>query len=300
MFNRDETRGMDDFLKESRIRQKSKKRRICKFEIAENEDRLSDLPDSIVLYILSLLNTKHAVRTCVLSKRWKYLWKRIPTLILHSSRFSTVKQFKLFVSKVLALRDTSTALHALDLDRHGDIEPQLLKKILNYVSSHNTHIQELGISVRGNSSLIMSCVSSCHALTYLILPVYPRGNVDSNPGTLFPQSLNLPALTSLDLTNFTFCDGENGCAKPFLAFKRLSSLALRHCKVSDAQILSISSETLVNLAMHNNSSEFDKIELSTPNLCTFTFNGSPDQIIFGCGLSFVKQANTKLIHYGAL
>lgn len=99
MFIRDETRRMDDFLEESRIRQKSKKRRICKVKIAENEDRPSDLPDGILLYILSSLNTKHAIRTCVLSKRWKHLSKRIPSLILHSSRFSTVKQFKLLCLK---------------------------------------------------------------------------------------------------------------------------------------------------------------------------------------------------------
>ncbi|KEH31417.1 F-box/RNI superfamily protein [Medicago truncatula] len=148
----DETRRMDDFLEESRIRQKSKKRRICKVKIAENEDRPSDLPDGILLYILSSLNTKHAIRTCVLSKRWKHLSKRIPSLILHSSRFSTVKQFKLLCLK---------------------------------------------------------------------------GNVDSDARTLFPKSLNLPALTSLGVTNFVFCGGENGCATPFLAFKRLNSLTLR-------------------------------------------------------------------------
>ncbi|PNX93515.1 F-box family protein [Trifolium pratense] len=143
----------------------------------QNDDMLSDLPDCVLLHILSFLNTKHVVQTCVLSKRWKHLWKRIPILILHSSTFSTVKRFTKFVSKILTLRDTSTALHILDLKRGGDIEPQLLKKILNYVSSHNTQLQELGISVCGDKSLIKSCVSSCHALTSLKLSVYPRGEL---------------------------------------------------------------------------------------------------------------------------
>ena len=51
----------------------------------ENKDRLSDLSDCVILHILTFLNAKHAVQTCVLSLRYKDLWKRIPSLILHSS-----------------------------------------------------------------------------------------------------------------------------------------------------------------------------------------------------------------------
>ncbi|AES88465.1 hypothetical protein MTR_4g055460 [Medicago truncatula] len=43
--------------------------------------------------------------------------------------------------------------------------------------------------------------------------------------------------------------------------------------------------------MHNDSSDFAKIELSGPSLCTFTFTGIPDQKICGSGLSSVKHVN---------
>ncbi|CAJ2678234.1 unnamed protein product [Trifolium pratense] len=277
-----------------------KKKRHCDHQ---NEDRLTDLPDSVLLHILSFLKTKHVVQTCVLSKRWKNLWKRISTLMLHSTNFSTVKRFATFVSKVLNFRDTSTALNALDLYRHGDIEPHLLKKILNYVCSHNTHIQKLGISVNGDSGIIMSCVSSCHALTSLKLSLYPRGSNGSHTPILFPKSLNLPSLTSLNLTNFAFCGAESDCVEPFFAFTKLNSLGIRSCKVKDAQILSISSETLVNLAIEyplekmnlaiqtDYSSNFAEIKLSTPNLYTFSFTGDLIQKICRSGLSSVKQVN---------
>jgi hypothetical protein len=202
------------------------------------------------------------------------------------------------VSKILTLRDTSTALHTLDLVRGGTIEPQLFKMILNYLYSHNTHMQELGISVCADSGLIMNCVSSCHALTSLELSVYPRGS--RYISTLFPKSLNLPSLTSLNISYFAFCGGESGCVEPFFALTKLNSLVICGCEVKDAQILSISSETLANLtikrplkninsAMQNNSPNFAEIKLSTPNLYTFNFTGDLIQKICRSGLSSIKQ-----------
>jgi len=284
-------------MKKRRQREKEnmKKRWQGEKENEENvenkEDRLSDLPDGVLLHILSSLDTKQVVQTCVLSKRWEHLWKRISTLMLYASSFPTPKQFAMFVSKILTLRDTSIPLQALDIDRHGNIEPQLLIEVLDYVWSNDTHIKELEISVCGDSSLILSCVSSCRALTSLKLDIYPRRNIGGNFGTIFPKYLNLPALTSLDLTNFAFWGDKNGCVDPFSAFTKLNSLVIYGCKIEDAQILKISSETLVDLAMHHNSSNFSQIELSTPSLCTFTITGIPTQKICGSGLSSVKQVN---------
>jgi len=188
----------------------------------------------------------------------------------------------------LTLRDTSTALHALDLHRRGNIEPQLLKKVIDCVYSHNTHLRQLGIYLHGETCLVLRCISSCRALTSLKLSLYSRGSYDK---TLFPKSLNLPALTGLDLTNFAFSGDENGHVEPFLTFTRLNSLVISSCVVKDAQILRISSETLVNLAMHGNSFHFTKIELSASSLCTFTISGSLDHKICGSGLSSVKHVN---------
>lgn len=248
-------RTMFDYLEESMILEKIKKRRQCENEINEESE-------------------------------YKQV-KRITTLVLHSSTFSTFKQFATFASKILNLRDSSAALHALDFYHADYIEPQLLIKILNYVSSHNDHLHELGIYVRGYSCLIMSRVSSCRALTSLKFSLSSIRRYDIRE-TLFPKNLNLPLLSSLVLENFAFCGGENGCAEPFSTFTKLNSLILRSCEVKDAQILSISSETLVKLALLDN---FAKIELSVPSLCTFTFTGDLIQKICGSSLSSIKQVN---------
>jgi hypothetical protein len=126
---RREKRSMSDFIKESMNRKKMKRRMHSKNE--EREDRLSDLPDGVLLHILSFLKTKHVIRTCVLSTRWKYLWKHVPTLILHSSTSSWVKhrQFVIFVSKILTLFDNSTTLNSFDFGCNGIIGPEVIQKI---------------------------------------------------------------------------------------------------------------------------------------------------------------------------
>ncbi|XP_045826035.1 F-box protein At4g22280-like [Trifolium pratense] len=262
-----------------------------------NEDRLSDLPDCVLLHILSFLNSKHAVQTCVLSPRWKHLWKCIPTLILHSSEFSNAKKLGIFVTKILNLRDTTPSLHTLDFERLGSFEPQrTLKEIINYACSHNTQLKKLGICVKGDSSIIFprisSCISSCQALTSLKLYIYPKGLYSNGKRTLFPKYLNLPALTSLDLTYFTFCASDNADhAEPFSSFNCLNNLIISSCTVTDTPILRISSATLVNLTMSYNSSDFPKFELFAPSLYTITFEGVPHQRLCGSSLSSIKQVN---------
>ncbi|OMP01228.1 hypothetical protein COLO4_12050 [Corchorus olitorius] len=56
------------------------------------EDRISTLPDSIIHHFLSLLPIKDAVKTGVLSKRWKDIWTSVPTLCI----CYTGKRFKRF------------------------------------------------------------------------------------------------------------------------------------------------------------------------------------------------------------
>ncbi|KAK4371648.1 hypothetical protein RND71_007032 [Anisodus tanguticus] len=69
-------------------------------------DRLSELPESVLLHILSFLTTRDVVKTAVVSKRWPHLWTIIQELDF-SDDFVQYQDFVDFVNRTLLSRGTS-------------------------------------------------------------------------------------------------------------------------------------------------------------------------------------------------
>ncbi|XP_058782798.1 putative F-box/FBD/LRR-repeat protein At5g44950 isoform X1 [Vicia villosa] len=254
-----------------------------------HRDMLSDLPDSVILHILSFLMTKHAIRTCILSSRWKHLWKCLPSLILRRSDFACKEIFMEFMYKVLSLRDSSVSLHTLDFEGISHLlEPHILEWIVNYAISHN--VQRLQFNVTSIVEQFPLTLLSSQTLTHLNLTLtHLYYSVCYDCGSLFPKSLNLPALSTLELGNFTFSKGS----EPFSTFSKLKNLLISDCHVEGAGTLFISSATLVNFTMHAESDEDNqyKIDLCTPSLCTFAFRGIPYQEISWSNISSLKHVD---------
>ncbi|AES68932.2 putative F-box domain, leucine-rich repeat domain, L domain-containing protein [Medicago truncatula] len=246
--------------------------------IENKEDRLTDLPDSILHHILSLLDTKEAFQTCILSKRWKNLPNHIPTLRLSSTGFNSFDCFIKLLTQILSLRDDSTALHSLDFYRPQDfVDPEILESMVNYAISHN--VQLLRISVSCDIQQLQSSLFSSQTLTSLDLSIHYYIH---HWKILFPSSLNLPALTTLTLTGFYFRSDNNGCAEPFSSLNKLNTLIIRNLRFLKGQSLCISSTTLVNLTIYGYylyNKYKSKIMLSAPYLSTFAFTGTPNQTL---------------------
>ncbi|CAI9110405.1 OLC1v1010416C1 [Oldenlandia corymbosa var. corymbosa] len=79
---------------------------------SSDDDRISNLPDSMIFHILSFLQTKDVVVTSVLSKRWKSFWTKVNTLEFKSrdedkkeSKGNKSMTFPQFVNNVLFRND---------------------------------------------------------------------------------------------------------------------------------------------------------------------------------------------------
>ncbi|THF94083.1 hypothetical protein TEA_018417 [Camellia sinensis var. sinensis] len=147
-------------------------------EEEDEEDRISDLPDSILCQILQKLPTKFAIGTAILSSRWKPLFYQIPnlslvindTLLFHpnSDPLTLNATFISFMYHLLSvtLRDVPKIRHFC-LDSHQDYGNVHIDSWVSIVLK--LKVQELalffektncGVSIRG----IFSCTTLVHLL----------------------------------------------------------------------------------------------------------------------------------------
>jgi hypothetical protein len=225
----------------ARRRQYKRTKRECN----QNNDIISDLADYVLIHILSFLKTKQAVQTCILSKRWINLWKNLPSLTLS----------------------------------HFDLRYiNLFQKPLKDAASHNVKHLKLILDVP-TIEYFSSCCFSCLTLTSLNLEAsyFKLLHAVAQP-QIFPNSLNLPALTTLSLKYFAFRRSDDGYVEPFSAFNMLNTLIVHSCVVLDGQkYLRISSTKLANLTIHlyryrNFPGSTFGIELyNAPSLHTYAF-----------------------------
>ncbi|KAL5142444.1 F-box/FBD/LRR-repeat protein [Glycine soja] len=286
-----ETEGMLKMTTDKRQQKRSRSDR------EEERDRLSELPDCVVLHIMEFMDTKYAVQTCVLSKRWKDLWKRLTYLGFNTTLFNNVVKFNKFVSRVLSGRDGSVSLLNLEFTRRGMAEPKLFNRLMKYAVLHNVQQFTVSLNLSFRQSFeFRPYIFSCESLTFLKLSF---NSFDTSIVAL-PGSLNMPALKSLQLEAVSFTARDNDYAEPFSTCNVLNTLILDGCSLhKDAKFLSISNSSLSSLTI---SGSFEggayKIALSTPNLSSLTVTGHNNHTISSaCNLSFLEEVTIDTLGY---
>ncbi|XP_078178218.1 F-box/LRR-repeat protein At4g14096-like [Carex rostrata] len=157
-------------------------------------DSISNLPDSLLLHIMSFLDSQKAVQSCVLSKRWKNLWASLQRLHLDQSKFKTTSELKgerftYFVNTLLLLRDTSD-LQKFHL-RCSYNDDSIMSWIL-YAIKCNAKVIKIKIDVMDYKRLPPFMFNSA-SLEELNLCIY---NIDKGIGF---RAINLPRLKKLKL-----------------------------------------------------------------------------------------------------
>ncbi|KAJ0100943.1 hypothetical protein Patl1_05016 [Pistacia atlantica] len=112
------------------------------------EDRISKLPEDVLLYILSHLPIKDVLRTSALSKRWKYLWTSVSEIDFneynHKLRLDMKTSFLDSVDNVLLRHDPSD-IRKFRLELMMLIIAERINSWVSAAVSHN--VQELDLSL---------------------------------------------------------------------------------------------------------------------------------------------------------
>ncbi|KAG5564491.1 hypothetical protein RHGRI_000613 [Rhododendron griersonianum] len=258
----------------------SRRQMLCEEE--QYEDRISNLPDSLIAQILSCLPTKYAVATSVLSTRWKQLWTSITSLdfddkllLLPHNQTNNPTLHWIF---------TSFVCRVLSLHRGKCVQKFRLKCTCTCDVSHVNgwiadmllrDVRELDLSVHVEHSILLPQeLFTCRTLVVLKLDdIYDVTVMD------VPTSVSLPNLKILHLVGIGFVD-DDSISRFLFGCPVLEELRMTRCVREDVGVINVVAPVLTSLIISECLAEYThglecKIVLDTPALLYLTISDSP-------------------------
>lgn len=227
--------------------------------LAVEGDILTNLPIEIILHVLAFLPVEDAARTSVLSRRWRYIWRTNPNLVLDRPTLEKILRkpftFKSLLSFVTTV-DRILLIHEGDIHKFDFCCPTISSVIHNYIDIWiqcvtRKGVRELTIDNMPNDVpyLLPSHVFNCSTLTHLRISkcvVYPPISVT-----------NFEKLETLCMERVYFKRCVNVIKAP-----RLIKFTMKHCPTRKQQV-NLDSPLLeyLDLKFHNN---------NYPNMICFT------------------------------
>ncbi|XP_073287034.1 F-box/LRR-repeat protein At4g14103-like isoform X2 [Primulina huaijiensis] len=235
----------------------SKKRRIT-YDENNGEDIISYLPECITSRILSLMPTKDALRTCVLSKDWEHKWTGIYNIDINDDiRFVLKKTRKMsfinFVDRIFFLSRNST-LKRFRLWCHLQYKAH---RMISWISAAlMRNVADLELVYQDDDVVLPSRLFNCTSLTTMKLqwPCFFRVSAQN----LFPSLKSL----YLDRTKFL---GEcvPSTSKLVFDFPVLETLELQNCKWLKVNLVEINAPVLsvFKVICYSDLREVDKCQI---------------------------------------
>ncbi|KAG7558880.1 FBD domain [Arabidopsis thaliana x Arabidopsis arenosa] len=227
-----------------------------------NNDRISELPEALLLEILSLLPTKDVRAASVLSKRWRSLWKMVPRLEFDERMFSDN------ISRCL-LSHQAPVLQSLHLEMNSDVFSNMVIGILVGIA-FGLHVRELVLYVYGSQELFRFPFSLCNCESLETLILGQNIIID------VPSPVCLNSLRTLDLDGVGYKDDESvfnllsGCIS-------LENLVVHRLEQADVKTFTIAVPSLQRLTLTAENDDEDSVYvINAPSLKYLKFDGVLD------------------------
>ncbi|GMJ11502.1 hypothetical protein like AT3G59200 [Hibiscus trionum] len=237
-----------------------------KVKSAGELDRISSLPDPILCHILSFSPTKDAVRTSILSRRWRYLFASMPTLDFYSCLRDlprrNVNNFWGFVDRLLFFPNR-VSLECFRLHDPTSKDDDHLRLYDCISAALWRGAKEIVIYSR-NCPVFPTLLFTSQSLMVLKLNIEGEMKI--------PADVCLPNLKTLHLTNLVFVVGSS-ILRLISSCHVLEDLVLDLCDFHNISVLSIHSLSLKRLGLSflemvvGSPGDLNcAVEINTPNL----------------------------------
>ncbi|ESQ45637.1 hypothetical protein EUTSA_v10010336mg [Eutrema salsugineum] len=208
-----------------------------------NEDRISELPDDLLLRILSSLPTETVIATSVLSKRWRSLWKMVPKLKFNSEDHKSDHQRFSEIVYRSSLSHKAPVLESLHLVVRDKTEALDVGIWIGIAFAH--HLRELVVDLHNQEeayAIFPSVLFSCDDNTLDSLELKTSILLE------FPSRVCLKSLRKLHLDYVVFNDQESVC-NLFSACPSLEDLFVERKSNIDVEIFTIAVPSVQRLTI---------------------------------------------------
>jgi len=228
----------------------AKRSMACSQGVVGAVDRLSALPDGLIHTVFSFLPAPEVVRTCLLSRRWRSLWRSAPCINLDMHDFGipvvTIRdgaleekwaRFEDFATNLLLFHDNTSSLGEFRLSSHVYNQRHVdrwIRRGIEYCPS----VLKIHILIEPRFKLPpIVCSNFCHIKTLYLQ------NVDLGSHFIGLLSSACPVMEDLVLDNCKF----SGNSSQGITSSSLKNLVLDFCEYSSDYPLVITVPSLANL-----------------------------------------------------
>ncbi|MBA0737756.1 hypothetical protein Gogos_011204 [Gossypium gossypioides] len=262
------------------------------------EDRISSFPDHILCSILSFLPIKEAVRTSIISNKWRYLFASISTIVFDRSLLRgltdrNVDSFKNFVNRLLKFPDQVSLdcfrLHEIASWNDGDHDFDVSGWICGAVCRG---VKEIDLYLDNFCHTLPALLFTCHSLVTLKL------NAEGSKIEV-PSDVCLGNLKTLQLRN-SVVDGDS-IHRLISNCHVLEDLAFIECFLAYAGALNIQTPSLKRLVL-----DFDVVEyrdfnyvvvINAPNLVYFQYTDAVAEGYALCNMKSLEKADISIYRF---